>query len=345
MGWAGRARFGAVLVGVAILGLAGVGASADLDYSALLDQLTPTVVSISAYEHGSDTGRGGSGVVVDSSGIVVTACHVVLGADEIEVELHNGETYSATVKRCTESDVEAKLHDLAVLQLNGDAYRVSRAWLGHSKDIHLGQGVLALSFPGPYGEFNVTSGEITSRLYRHYFTIGDDVYRAGLLLRAEIDWSNELEGSVRDVGELLDLEASHPRLAEIRDFVQNDTLVLAASQPLQDRPFCGVMTSVEDLVVEEISCFGFLLFGFADKTGRSGTLDRELSFLRTSAPLNQGSSGGPLFNLNGQMLGITSWGRDVEILQDEDGDIADIRLWQGANFVVPSASVRKFLTD
>jgi len=335
---------GALLAGF-LVGHSSSGSGGDLDYSALLSQLSPAVVSVSALvDPEDDLWVKASGFVIDPAGKVITACHAVLGATEIFVELQSGERYDARVERCSEDDLEAKLHDVAVLQLEEHG-PLSQVWLGDSDAVHLGQSVLVLSYPGPYGEFSVVTGEISGHLRRQFLTSGDDVYRVVLLAHAGIEWydGGKEQGELAWIGEILDLEASHPGLSELEAFAQEDTLVLALEAPRADKLFCGVVsTASPQVAVERISC-GALIDYYIEKTGYVAQLDREVGFLKTSAPVGRGSSGGPVFNLNGQVLGLVSWGKTIEIERGFFGIIEDIYLWPATNYIVPAEAIERIL--
>lgn len=335
---------GALLAGF-IVGHSSSGSGGDFDYSALLAQLSPAVVSVSALvDPEEDLWVKASGFVIDPAGKVITACHAVLGATEVFVELQSGERYSASVERCREDDLEAKLYDVAVLRVDEHG-PLRRVWLGDSSAIHLGQSVLVLSYPGPYGEFSVVTGEISGHLKRQFLTSGDDVYRVVLLAHAGIEWYDEVkeQGELTWIGEILDLEASHPGLSELEAFAQEDTLVLALEAPRGDNLFCGVVTSaVPQVTVEGISC-GALTDYYIAKTGHVTQLSREVGFLKTSAPVSRGSSGGPVFNLNGQVLGLVSWGKTIEIERGFFGIIEDIYVWPATNYIVPAEAIERIL--
>ena len=98
---------------------------------------------------------GGSGFVLDPSGLIATNAHVVAGAIDVEVRLHDGHRYPAVVVA-----TDAAL-DLAVLRI--DAGRpLSAAALGDSRTARQGDLVWALGAPLGYG-FSVTAGVISGR--------------------------------------------------------------------------------------------------------------------------------------------------------------------------------------
>ncbi|HEX4143293.1 MAG TPA: Do family serine endopeptidase [Pirellulales bacterium] len=82
----------------------------------------------------------GSGVIVDSSGIILTNNHVVDGADEVIVELADGREFKAEEVKTDPSS------DLAVVRIKG-AGSLPAAQLGNSDDMQIGDWVLAIGNP------------------------------------------------------------------------------------------------------------------------------------------------------------------------------------------------------
>ncbi|MCX5748135.1 MAG: trypsin-like peptidase domain-containing protein [Proteobacteria bacterium] len=80
----------------------------------------------------------GSGVIINTSGRILTNAHVVAGADEIVVTLHDGSEVSA---RVVGRDPQA---DLAVLQLKTSVPGLRPITLGDSAKLRLGDVVLAI---------------------------------------------------------------------------------------------------------------------------------------------------------------------------------------------------------
>src|SRR5438128_2675849 len=95
----------------------------------------------------------GSGVIVSSSGYVLTNHHVVEAADEIEVALADGKRLLAKV---VGSDPET---DLAVLRL--DAENLPAISFGTSETLRVGDVVLAIGNPFGVGQ-TVTSGIVSA---------------------------------------------------------------------------------------------------------------------------------------------------------------------------------------
>lgn len=100
----------------------------------------------------------GSGFIIDPSGIIMTNNHVVAGADEVKVRLHDGREFIATdIKTDPRTDVAIiRIHDAGPLQA---------LKLGDSRKTQVGDWVLA--FGSPFGlEMTVTQG-IISGTSRH----------------------------------------------------------------------------------------------------------------------------------------------------------------------------------
>ena len=97
----------------------------------------------------------GSGVIVDSSGVVLTNNHVVSGKGTITVRLQDGREFKAVeIKRDPKSDI-------AVLKLK-DAKNLPTAKLGNSDPVEVGDWVVALG--QPFGLPNtVTAGIISAK--------------------------------------------------------------------------------------------------------------------------------------------------------------------------------------
>lgn len=95
----------------------------------------------------------GSGVIMSSSGLVLTNHHVINGADAIQVSLRDGRTTEAKV---IGSDPET---DVAVLKINLADLPVIT--LGHSETMRVGDIVLAIGNPFGVGQ-TVTMGIISA---------------------------------------------------------------------------------------------------------------------------------------------------------------------------------------
>ena len=97
---------------------------------------------------------GGSGVIVDKEGYVLTNNHVIEGADKVKVRLNDGREFTATVKG------QDSRTDLAVLDINSKDLPV--ATLGDSDQLEVGEWAIAIG--SPFGlEHTVTVGVISAK--------------------------------------------------------------------------------------------------------------------------------------------------------------------------------------
>jgi len=97
----------------------------------------------------------GSGVIIDSSGIILTNHHVVGNADSVVVRLHDGREFEATDIRTDRAT------DLAILRIEG-AKDLKAAKLGDSDQLEIGDWVLAIGTPFDL-EFTVSAGIISGK--------------------------------------------------------------------------------------------------------------------------------------------------------------------------------------
>ena len=107
----------------------------------------------------------GSGVIVQSDGLIVTNFHVISGADEIKVVLADRREFTATVLR------EDERSDLAVLKIETGGDDLPYIEIGNSDELEVGDLVIAIGNPFGVGQ-TVTSG-IVSGLARTNVGISD----------------------------------------------------------------------------------------------------------------------------------------------------------------------------
>ncbi len=97
---------------------------------------------------------GGSGVIVDKEGYILTNNHVVEGADKVKVRLNDGREFTATTKG------QDPRTDLAVLHIK--AKDLPAAILGDSDKLEVGEWAIAIG--SPFGlEHTVTVGVISAK--------------------------------------------------------------------------------------------------------------------------------------------------------------------------------------
>ncbi len=107
----------------------------------------------------------GSGVIIESNGVIVTNSHVIQDAQEISVVLSDGREFDAKVS------LVDKRSDLAILRVDAKGESLPYATLKPSEKLEVGDIVIAIGNPFGVGQ-TVTSG-IVSALARSSFTIND----------------------------------------------------------------------------------------------------------------------------------------------------------------------------
>jgi S1-C subfamily serine protease len=130
-----------------------------LNVQGVLGVVSPSVVSI---ETNAETLRGvfggaGSGIVVDTNGLILTNAHVVEGADTVEVVFYDGTRAPARVASSIVGD------DIALVQVQG-VTDTQPATLGSSEDLLVGDQVLAIGNAlGLGGDPTVTLGILSAK--------------------------------------------------------------------------------------------------------------------------------------------------------------------------------------
>ncbi len=139
----------------------------------------------------------GSGVVIDADrGFIVTNHHVVEGADEIQITLHDGKQYEATL---VGSDPEA---DVALLKVKAD--NLTDIAMANSDKLRVGDFVVAIGNPFGLGQ-TVTSG-IISALGRT--GLGIEGYEDFIQTDASINPGNSGGALVNLKGELIGINTA-----------------------------------------------------------------------------------------------------------------------------------------
>jgi len=117
-----------------------------------IDKILQQVVDIYILTNDNLEGEG-SGTIYSNDGYIITNYHVIVGADVINVKTFNKKEYAAEVI-LTNSEI-----DIAIIKINVE--NLTPAILGNSKDIKLGDEVIAIG--SPYGlTSTITKGIISS---------------------------------------------------------------------------------------------------------------------------------------------------------------------------------------
>ena len=121
------------------------------------EAVRPSIVRVNVETFGGEAS--GTGIIVDSSGYVITNHHVIDNARSVEVVLHNGETYEAIVFVFDED------LDLAILRFDPGDTQLQVATLSNYDDITVGEPVLVIGFPFYFDlgeEISVSSGIVSA---------------------------------------------------------------------------------------------------------------------------------------------------------------------------------------
>ncbi len=109
----------------------------------IAEVVSPSIVEILTFDENENDPKGnGSGIIIDSEGIIITNSHVIVGSSKIKVKLLSTlNTYDAEI-----IGRDSKT-DLAVIKISADE-RLIPAELGNSDYVQLGEQVMAIGNPG-----------------------------------------------------------------------------------------------------------------------------------------------------------------------------------------------------
>ncbi len=138
----------------------------------------------------------GSGVIVDSKGYILTANHVVQGAEEIEVTLSDKREFKGTI-----IGTDAKT-DIAVIKIDSDHLQTIN-W-GNSDNLRVGETVLAIG--SPYGLSQTVTMGIVSAVGRA--DVGIAEYEDFIQTDAAINPGNSGGAMVNVKGELVGINTA-----------------------------------------------------------------------------------------------------------------------------------------
>ncbi len=169
----------------------------------VIEQVNPSVVYVEAYgeSYYSDGDPNyklwsGSGVIIDPGGLVLTAAHVVEGANKFKVTLPDGREFWSE-----ESWHRSGISDVGFIQFDANGVPMPVSLPGKSSDLKKGDGVFIVGCPFGYElRFTVTKG-IVSGLIRDC----DGFFGKKMLLQVDAQsWPGNSGGPVYNMqGEII----------------------------------------------------------------------------------------------------------------------------------------------
>ena len=160
------------------------------------EALLPSVVQIEVVNNGIERGVG-TGVIYDSSGLVMTAEHVVQGLDEVRVRLSDGNKVVGQVIG------EDENNDIAVISIDGGPYLAAPLAL----DAKPRPGSLAIALGSPWGLDSTVTAGIVSAVDRTILS-GQGVPRSMLQTDASINPGNSGGPLVDRTGRVIGINVS-----------------------------------------------------------------------------------------------------------------------------------------
>ncbi len=189
---------------------------------------------------------GGTGVIVDKEGYILTNNHVIEGADKVKIQLNDGREFTATVKG------QDQRTDLAVLHIKAKDLPI--ATLGDSDKLDVGEWAIAIG--SPFGlEHTVTVGVISAK---GRSGLGTGTYEDFIQTDASINPGNSGGPLINIDGEVIGINAM---IIQPGTGIGFAIPINMAKQILNDlikqgkvvRPWLGI--SVQDLTSEMIEHF------------------------------------------------------------------------------------------
>jgi serine protease Do len=254
----------------------------------------------------------GSGVIISPDGYIVTNNHVVDGAVEVRVTLHDRRTFPAKVIGTD------KLTDLAVVKI--DAKDLPTIGWGDSTKLVPGQSVLAIGNPFGYFRFSVTRGIVSAVDRPNPYS--DDARKPGGFIQTDAAINPGNSG-----GPLVN---AHGQLIGINTFLISNTGAFSGAGfaiPTQT-----VHPVVEALIKDGVVHHGYLGVGlndvtpdnakFFNLTGNTGAL---IASVTPNSPASRGGlkQGDVVTGVNGQPV---ETGSDLQVVVSEDAPGSKIQL-------------------
>ncbi|MGH0130931.1 UNVERIFIED_CONTAM: hypothetical protein FKN15_003133 [Acipenser sinensis] len=273
----------------------------------VVEKIAPAVVHIELYRKLTFSKRevavaSGSGFVVSEDGLIVTNAHVVTNKHRVKVELKNGATYDAKI-----TDVDEKA-DIALIKID-----TAVSW--------------TLSIEGCFKKLTFSKREVAVASGSG-FVVSEDgliVTNAHVVTnkhRVKVELKNgaTYDAKITDVDEKADIA-----LIKIDTAAKLPVLLLGRSADLRPGEFVVAIGS-------PFSLQNTVTTGIVSTTQRGGKelglRNSDMDYIQTDAIINYGNSGGPLVNLDGEVIGINT-----------------LKVTAGISFAIPSDKIRQFLAE
>lgn len=131
----------------------------------LIKQVDPSVVYVEAYDEYSNRLWSGSGVIISSDGLILTAGHVVDGAEAFKVILPDGQEFWG------DKSYLPNVTDVGLIKI--DAEKLPFSYLGNSDNLCKGEKVFIIGCPLGFDLFNTVTAGIISGLKRDIDFFGE----------------------------------------------------------------------------------------------------------------------------------------------------------------------------
>jgi S1-C subfamily serine protease len=304
----------------------------------LFENTSPSVVYISTVTRRRDFfGRGsgevplgtGTGFVWDHDGHVVTNFHVLQGATNARVVMHDQTSYMAAYVGGSQR------HDLAVLRIDAPADSLRRVRLGDSDRVRVGQSVYAIG--NPFGLSATLTTGIISALNRRIEGLTGDIIEDVIQIDAAINTGNSggplLDSRGRVIGINSQIVSPSGASAGVGFAIPVNTVIRVVPQLITNGEYTpawlGITTNqrLNRIVTARLGVNGVLVAGVDPRSGaaRAG--------LRGTEP-NANQLGDIIVRIDGEpvqserdlrlVLDRYEPGDEVEVTVSRDGDLRDL---------------------
>jgi serine protease Do len=153
------------------------------DAEKVYEKASPAIVFV-------QTDRGtGSGIIIESNGLIVTNAHVIENAKSVKVQLHDGQWLAAEVV----SSGSSRCLDLALLQVKGRS-NLATVKLAGMNSVRRGQLAFAIGYPRGITPSSITQGIVSNLFSEEGMILTDVELNRGNSGGALLNERNELIG-------------------------------------------------------------------------------------------------------------------------------------------------------